>query len=77
MKTKFWNSIDEGFPYPNLRKLFVKQYPQGDNYLFSVSSKGNVKLSYSNDYPLQHGKGVDINLPEKFAETIEKTLTTK
>lgn len=32
-------------------------YNQGDSYQCSLTKEGKWKVSHSNDYPMQHGKG--------------------
>ena len=39
-------------------------FPGGDNHFVKRSKRGNWELSYTNDYPLQHGEGKKIHLPE-------------
>ena len=32
-------------------------YKQGDDYSVRITNRGSWEVSYSNDYPLQHGSG--------------------
>lgn len=43
----------------------VNKYSQGDSYSVRVTSKGKWAVSYSNDYPLQHGSGQEFVLTEE------------
>jgi len=43
-----------------LFKWFKENYPQGDSYYYKMSKRGNYVVGYYNDYPLQHGNGVEI-----------------
>jgi hypothetical protein len=35
----------------------MNHYSQGDDYSVRITSKGKWEVSYSNDYPMQHGDG--------------------
>lgn len=42
----------------NLIQWFKEnKYSQGDDYSCWIDDHGNWVVSYSNDYPMQHGKG--------------------
>lgn len=41
------------------------KYSQGDTYSAGITSKGKWAVSYSNDYPLQHGFGKVFILTEE------------
>lgn len=42
-----------------------KKYSQGDSYSVSINKDGKWVVSYSNDYPMQHGNGETFILTEK------------
>lgn len=41
------------------------KYSQGDSYSVRVTNKGKWEVSYSNDYPMQHGDGKSYILTEE------------
>lgn len=41
------------------------KYSQGDDYSVFITKKGKWAVSYSNDYPMQHGGGVTYVLTEE------------
>lgn len=41
------------------------KYSQGDDYSVRVTTNGKWAVSYSNDYPLQHGSGQEFVLTEE------------
>lgn len=44
------------------------KYSQGDGYSVRITAKGEWEVSYSNDYPMQHGNGkAYILTKEEFA----------
>ena len=53
-----------------LLNLAKKYYKQGDDYYAIKVKKGNWHFGYSNDYPLQHGKGDNMILPDKMVNII-------
>ncbi len=53
-----------------LLMLAEKYYTQGDDYHAFKNKKGKWNFGYSNDYPMQHGKGSDIILPDKMVNII-------
>ena len=53
-----------------LLKIFRDKHKQGDNYYCYQSKKGNWVVGYTNDYPLQHGKGIEWVIPEEVAEIL-------
>jgi hypothetical protein len=42
-----------------------KKYSQGDSYSVWITKEGKWKVSYSNDYPMQHGSGKEYILTEE------------
>lgn len=47
-------------------------YSQGDSYTVSITKKGKWQVSYSNDYPMQHGRGRShILSEEEFLEAMK------
>ena len=49
-----------------------KKYCQGDSYSVRITKTGKWAVSYSNDYPMQHGPGKEFILtPEEFKEAME------
>jgi hypothetical protein len=50
--------------------LAKEYYTQGDSYFAVKGKKGNWSFGYSNDYPLQHGSGSTIVLPDKMVEIL-------
>ena len=47
------------------------KYSQGDDYCVRITRKGKWAVSYSNDYPLQHGQGEEFILNEdEFLEAV-------
>ena len=53
-----------------LLKIFKEKHFQGDDYYCFQSKKKNWVVGYSNDYPLQHGDGVQWVIPEEVAEIL-------
>lgn len=54
----------------------IEKYNQGDDYSAYVNKKGEFVVSYSNDYPMQHGKGKSFILTDKEVEyAINRPLT--
>jgi hypothetical protein len=53
-----------------LKKIASEYYTQGDSYYAYKSKKGKWNFGYSNDYPLQHGKGDNTVLPDKMVDVI-------
>jgi hypothetical protein len=50
------------------------KYSQGDSYIVRITRKGLWAVSYSNDYPMQHGNGMEYILTqEEFVEATKKT----
>ena len=41
------------------------KYSQGDSYSVRITNKGKWEVSYSNDYPMQHGSGKSHILTEE------------
>ena len=49
----------------------MNHYSQGDNYYINYSPGADLWfIGYTNDYPLQHGKGDSIRLTTKQVEKI-------
>ena len=42
-----------------------KKYSQGDSYSVRITASGKWEVSYSNDYPMQHGNGKAYILTEE------------
>ena len=42
-----------------------KKYSQGDDYQVGINKEGKWVVSYSNDYPMQHGSGKSYILTEE------------
>lgn len=42
-----------------------EKYSQGDGYSVRITKKGKWAVSYSNDYPMQHGGGQEYILTEE------------
>ncbi len=66
---------NEGYKTEELKKAFLyalieEYYPQGDGYDVYRTKKGSWAISYSNDYPLQHGKGESFVLPDRMVEIL-------
>lgn len=54
----------------------IEKYNQGDDYNAYVNKKGQFVVSYSNDYPMQHGKGKSFILTdEEFEYAMNRPLT--
>lgn len=53
-----------------LKKLAKEAYPYGDDFYAHRSKKHLWHFGYVNDYPLQHGKGKNIVLPESMVNTL-------
>lgn len=49
-------------------------YSQGDSYNVRITSKGKWEVSYSNDYPMQHGGGNSKILSEDEFKEATKSL---
>lgn len=53
------------------------KYSQGDSYDVRITKKGKWTVSYSNDYPMQHGDGNEFILtPEEFEQAMNTKPTT-
>ena len=51
--------------------IILKEYaPHADDRLIHQSKKGNWFLRTQNDYPLQHGEGEEIKIPDGFADVL-------
>lgn len=62
--------------YINFLKSMVSQcYHQGDNF-HAQKNKNGYFFGYSNDYHMQHGKGLDIILPEKFVHFLYNKINS-
>jgi len=53
-----------------LFKITKEYYNQGDEYFVSKTKKGDWIFGYSNDYPMQHGDGKRMQLPDKMVEVL-------
>jgi len=54
----------------------IEKYNQGDDYSAFVTKKGRFAVSYSNDYPMQHGSGKTFILTdEEFEYAMNRPLT--
>ena len=56
-----------------LKELARECYFQGDNFHADKLKRGYA-FGYTNDYPLQHGKGESIILPDSFVEFLYNKL---
>ena len=56
-----------------LISLMKKYYSQGDGYNAYQTKKGSWVVSYSNDYPMQHGNGERITIPDKMVDVLMNT----
>ncbi len=43
----------------------TNKYSQGDSYSVRITKKGKWEVSYSNDYPIQHGEGKSFILSDE------------
>ena len=55
-----------------LETLVKEYYTQGDDYYAWESKKRRWHFGYDNDKPMQHGKGVNMILPNKMVEILMK-----
>lgn len=53
-----------------LTSLVEKTYPHADNHYVSKTKKGAWRIGHINDYPLQHGEGEFILIPDKMVDII-------
>jgi hypothetical protein len=54
------------------------KYSNGDDYSVRITKKGKWAVSYSNDYPMQHGSGQEYVLTESdFIEAIKSKYENK
>ena len=53
-----------------LISVMKRYYPQGDSYYAYKNKKNKWHFGYSNDYPLQHGAGENIIIPDKLIDVI-------
>jgi hypothetical protein len=54
-----------------LLEIFKKKYNQGDSYYCRVNNKGDKWIvGYKNDYPMQHGDGVEWTIPVEVVEML-------
>lgn len=53
-----------------LIKITKDYYNQGDSYYAFKNKKRKWHFGYSNDYPMQHGSGINMILPDKMVETM-------
>lgn len=64
--SKFTNEQKEEF----LKNITKEYYNQGDDYYAYQTKKGDWQFGYSNDYPMQHGDGKRMQLPDKMIEVL-------
>ncbi len=51
--------------------IFKQRYNQGDSYYCRVNNKGDKFIvGYKNDYPMQHGDGVEWMIPVEVVEML-------
>ena len=55
-----------------LDKFVRKLWNQGDNYYINYTKKNVWIIGYTNDYPLQHGTGQELRLPDDVVEFLIK-----
>jgi hypothetical protein len=53
-----------------LKKLTKEYYNQGDDYYAYQTKRGDWEFGYSNDYPMQHGDGKRMRLPNSMVEVL-------
>lgn len=54
-----------------LKSMVEKYYTQGDSYYARKTRKGDKWFfGYSNDYPMQHGDGSEMMLPDGFVTVL-------
>ena len=53
-----------------LETLAREQYPQGDDYYAYKGKQDLWHFGYTNDYPLQHGKGEKSTIHNKIVNTL-------
>lgn len=54
----------------------IEKYNQGDDYSAWITKKGKYAVSYSNDYPMQHGSGRTFILTdEEFEYAMNRPMT--
>ena len=53
-----------------LISLAKEYYTQGDSYYAYKNKKGKWHFGYSNDYPLQHGSGDNMILPDRMVDVM-------
>ncbi|MBP2282771.1 hypothetical protein H4V97_001089 [Flavobacterium sp. CG_23.5] len=75
------NKMENNILTPEIKDKLIswckaEKYSQGDNYNCYVNTKGKFVVGYSNDYPMQHGKGKDYILTdEEFTYAMNRPLT--
>lgn len=69
---EYLSSLSEqatGIKWKNIEAKLIawckQKYSQGDSYNVRVTNKGKWCVSYSNDYPMQHGNGEEFVLIEQ------------
>lgn len=54
-----------------LLRIFKQKYDQGDSYYVRVNNKGDKFIvGYKNDYPMQHGDGVEWIIPSEVVKML-------
>lgn len=59
-----------------LINLAKEHYNQGDNYYAMMNKKDVWHFGYSNDKPLQHGKGASFSLSDAIVDVLYKNSLT-
>ena len=57
-----------------LLNLSEELFNQGDNYFAFISKKGKWHFGYTNDSPLQHGKGDRNFMPDELVNLLMNKL---
>lgn len=55
-----------------LISLVKEFYTQGDSYYALKNKKGMWMFGYRNDYPMQHGDGIEMELPDEIVDILMK-----
>jgi len=53
-----------------LENLARKIWTQGDDYFATETKTGKWRVGYTNDYPMQHGNGEEMMLPQEFVKIL-------
>ena len=58
-----------------LEKFIRDMWTQGDNYYVALNKhKTSWTFGYTNDYPLQHGKGQNMTLSNEFIDYLMEKI---